>query len=187
MLLSRLPVEIGKMLILTSVKDNLTLNDEPGAKDRRKEAPPSYSSRAPRSENIPPKPTNGLPGHHPTRSQEGNQRRLPNGLGMAPRQTFDIFADPSDQAKHRHRMRRNSESSIASKTLSPEDEQKRKEKYRREREARHRERKDRPPGAASKSKKPVKRLDIIDSLDVTSIYGTGRMLYSSSNYNMHPL
>ena len=99
---------------------------------------------------------------------------MPNGLGFAPRPNLDIFADPPDPAKQRHRLRRNSDSSIASRLLSPEEEQKRREK----REARHRERKDRPPGS-SKSKKP-KRLDIIDSLDVTSIYGTGRTLHSWS-------
>lgn len=69
-------------------------------------------------------------------------------------------------------MRRNSDSSIASRLLSPKEEEQRRERHRREREARHRERKDRLPGS-SKGKKPPKRLDIIDSLDVTSIYGTG--------------
>lgn len=69
-------------------------------------------------------------------------------------------------------MRRNSDSSIASRLLSPEEEQQRRERHRKEREARHRERRDRPPGT-TKGKKPVKRLDVIDSLDVTSIYGTG--------------
>ena len=136
--------------------------------------PPPYSSRPPRSENVPPKPSNGFSGHQSSRSREERpQRQLPNGLGPAPRQELDIFADPPDQTKPRHRMRRNSDSSIASRLMSPEDEQKRRERHRKEREARHRERKDRPPGT-SKSKKPTKRLDIIDSLDVTSIYGTGR-------------
>lgn len=133
--------------------------------------PPPYSNRPQqRPENVPPKSANG--GHHLTRSQEGSQRRLPNGLGLVPRQNLDIFADPLDPAKQRHRMRRNSESSIASRMVSSEEEQKRRERHRKEREARHRERRDRPPGS-SKSKKSTKRLDIIDSLDVTSIYGTG--------------
>lgn len=57
--------------------------------------------------------------------------------------------------------------------MSPEDERKRRERHRREREARHKgDGKSRPPTSA-RSKKPNKQLDIIDSLDVTSIFGTG--------------
>ena len=56
--------------------------------------------------------------------------------------------------------------------MSPEDERKRRERHRREREARHRDGKGRP-STSSRSKKPNKQLDIIDSLDVTSIFGTG--------------
>jgi hypothetical protein len=68
-------------------------------------------------------------------------------------------------------MRRNSETSVADrKPLDPEEEKKRQERKRRERERRHRERDSKDP----KSRKPDRKLDIIDKLDVTSIYGTGR-------------
>jgi hypothetical protein len=62
------------------------------------------------------------------------------------------------------RPRRNSDSSIMEKPLT-EEEKKAKEARRRERERRHKER--------SKTGKPSKRLDLIDQLDATSIYGTG--------------
>lgn len=137
--------------------------------------PPPYTNRPPRSENVPPRARNGISGHHPSRSQDGS-KGLPNGLkARGTPQELDIFADPPEAGKSRHRMRRNSDSSIASKTLSSEDERKRRERKHREREARHRDRADgksKPP-PSSKSKKPSQRLDIIDSLDVTSIYGTG--------------
>lgn len=55
----------------------------------------------------------------------------------------------------------------SSKLLDPEDERRRQE--RRRREERHKDGK-------HKSKRPNRRMDIIDKLDVTSIYGTGRML-----------
>lgn len=54
------------------------------------------------------------------------------------------------------------------KPLDPEDEKRRRERRHREREARHRDGKSR-----SSKKTPSHRLDIIDKLDVTSIYGTG--------------
>lgn len=53
------------------------------------------------------------------------------------------------------------------RSLDPEEEKKRQERRRRER--RHRERE----GKEGRSKKPDRKLDIIDKLDVTSIYGTG--------------
>jgi hypothetical protein len=52
------------------------------------------------------------------------------------------------------------------KLLDPEDDRRRRERRRREREGRHRDGK-------SRSKKTNYQLDIIDKLDVTSIYGTG--------------
>ena len=51
---------------------------------------------------------------------------------------------------------------------SPDEERRRKDRYKREREARHRDAK-----TKSRSKKPSQRLDIIDNLDLTSIYGKG--------------
>lgn len=76
-------------------------------------------------------------------------------------------------------MRRNSDSSIASKIMSPEEERRRRERHRRERDSRHRH----GSGRDGRSKKPVRNLDMIDSLDVTSIYGKG---CESSSLDQHP-
>jgi hypothetical protein len=54
----------------------------------------------------------------------------------------------------------------ASKLFDDDDEKRRRERRHREREARHRDGK-------SRSSRKDRRLDIIDKLDVTSIYGTG--------------
>ena len=58
------------------------------------------------------------------------------------------------------------------KVVDSERERRRRERHRREREARHRDGK---PSSRSKSssKKTPYHMDIIDKLDVTSIYGTG--------------
>jgi len=77
--------------------------------------------------------------------------------------------DPSSPQKRvERRPRRNSESSVMS-TEKPltEEEKKQRELRRRERERRHRDRdgKEKP--------RPNRRMDIIDQLDATSIYGTG--------------
>ena len=133
--------------------------------------PPPYTDRPPRLENHPPKLMNGVSGHHPSRSQEDAKYRPMTGRRPhGPPQ--DIFADPSDPERpHRRPTRRNSDSSIASRQLSPEEEARR--RHRKAREARHRDRenKGRPP--PSRSGKPNRRIDIIDSLDVTSIHGIG--------------
>lgn len=54
----------------------------------------------------------------------------------------------------------------ASKLFDDDDEKRRRERRHREREARHRDGK-------SRSSRKNRQLDIIDKLDVTSIYGTG--------------
>lgn len=63
--------------------------------------------------------------------------------------------------------------------MDPEEERRRRERRRREREARHRDGKPRD-GKSSRSKKANYHMDIIDKLDVTSIYGTGSELSSIS-------
>ena len=90
---------------------------------------------------------------------------------------LDIFADPpSKSASTRappRRPRRNSESSVmdrGSKLLDVDDsEKRRRERRNREREGRSKDTKD----GKSRSGRKDRRLDIIDKLDVTSIYGTG--------------
>jgi hypothetical protein len=90
-----------------------------------------------------------------------------------PTAELDIFADPSETSPKKvdsRRVRRNSDSSLMernAKSLDPEEEKKRQERRRRER--RHRER----DGKDGKPRKPDRKLDVIDQLDATSIYGTG--------------
>lgn len=161
-----------------SDKDNLTLQDNPPPQGM----PPPYNNHIQRGDtmplqstgNLPPKTRNDLSGHHASRSQEDGHHR-PRTAAKPRGHELDIFADPPtpEQQKLRApRMRRNSDSSINSRTTGPEDERRRRERHRREREARHRDGKGRPTGS-SRPKKPNKQVDIIDSLDVTSIFGTG--------------
>ncbi|CAG7942957.1 unnamed protein product [Penicillium salamii] len=90
---------------------------------------------------------------------------------------LDIFADPpSKSASSRappRRPRRNSESSVmdrGSTLLDVDDsEKRRRERRNREREGRSKD----PKDGKSRSGRKDRRLDVIDKLDVTSIYGTG--------------
>lgn len=85
-----------------------------------------------------------------------------------PSQDLDIFADPVESKGQR--LRRNSDSSVLSARKPVDAEEDRKRQERRRRERRERREKD---GKDPKSRKPPKNLDLIDKLDVTSIYGTG--------------
>ncbi|EXJ64376.1 hypothetical protein A1O7_00712 [Cladophialophora yegresii CBS 114405] len=105
--------------------------------------------------------------HRPSNSDE--ERRRQQGKPRGPPNELDIFADPSDASRaHEKRAppRRNSESSVREK---PKDVDPDAERRRRERKIRE----GRDGKGSVKSKKPNARLDIIDKLDVTSIYGTG--------------
>jgi hypothetical protein len=119
------------------------------------------------------------------------RRHAANGSSSRSRPTgeLDIFADPIESPPKKmdpRRVRRNSESSIMSgKFLDPEDEKRRQEKRRRERRAHREATKD------GRSKKPDRKLDLIDKLDVTSIYGTGCKYFetysrSIANFNSIP-
>ncbi|KAJ9609160.1 hypothetical protein H2200_006932 [Cladophialophora chaetospira] len=138
-------------------------------KDSAKPAQPQVNGSA-RRENIPPRnypPRGPPPRHRPSNSDE--ERRRQQGKPRGPPNELDIFADPPDLNRPREKRappRRNSESSIREK---PKDTDPEAEKRRRER----RSREGRDGKTSSKSKKPNGRLDIIDKLDVTSIYGTG--------------
>lgn len=103
-------------------------------------------------------------------------RRLAGGSSghrQRPSGELDIFADPTPPEANAsrspaRRTRRNSDSSVLSKDrlLDPEEEKKRLERKRRERRHREKESKD-------KLRKADRKLDVIDQLDATSIYGTG--------------
>lgn len=68
----------------------------------------------------------------------------------------------------------------ASKLFDDDDEKRRRERRHREREARHRDGKPR-------SSRKDRRLDIIDKLDVTSIYGTGSTWILGYSYQISSL
>ncbi|GLI77275.1 hypothetical protein PoHVEF18_005563 [Penicillium ochrochloron] len=140
-----------------------------------KPTPPAPSSQM-NGTRPPPDGTPRGPSSRPRPPRERPDRRPAEARSKDP---FDIFADPPSQSKgptsssrehtSSRRPRRNSESSVmdrASKLFDDDDEKRRRERRHREREARHRDGKPR-------SSRKDRRLDIIDKLDVTSIYGTG--------------
>ena len=138
------------------------------------------TNRPARVENVPP-PMNGRgPVHRISRSQEEHQQRLRNsGKPRGSEQVLDIFADPIEEGKpYEQRPRRNSDSSVVDrngKPSDPEEERRRRERRHRDSQTRYRDSKGRPIPVANgpRGKKPTPRLDVIDKLDVTSIYGTG--------------
>lgn len=134
------------------------MSDQP--KRRPPPPPPGHSNGAGSiSESVPPRPRILPP-------QPGEERHRYAGKPRDPPGELNIFADPSDKSRER-RPRRNSETSVREKTtklLDPNDD-------RRRRERRHKD-----PRRDGKTKGPSRRLDVIDKLDVTSIYGTGRKL-----------
>ena len=92
-----------------------------------------------------------------------------NGISRPRQQDLDIFADNGPQTKSpERRVRRNSDSSVMDKK-SIDDEKRRQERRRRDRK--EREAQDLKDGKLPK--KATRKLDIIDQLDATSIYGTG--------------
>ncbi|KAI1417301.1 Pal1-domain-containing protein [Hypoxylon sp. FL1857] len=145
---------------------NLTLEDNaksrPGPGRPPMNRPPGSGSRG---ENNPPRGRGQPPSssHRPTRSQEEalRARRMHSASNGG-----DLLKGTSSPQKRpsERRPRRNSDSSMLEKPLTDE-EKKARELRRKERERRHREGKDKP--------RTGRKLDIIDQLDATSIYGTG--------------
>lgn len=139
---------------------------KPAARPEGARVPPrGPPGAAPRGENVPPRGRGQPPSHRPTRSQEEalKARRMQERNGSTGER--NIFDSPPKRTERR--PRRNSESSAMDiERPLTEEERKQKELRRRERERRHREGKD-------KSGKPSRKLDLIDQLDATSIYGTG--------------
>ncbi|KAL8845952.1 MAG: hypothetical protein Q9221_008914 [Calogaya cf. arnoldii] len=156
-------------------QNDLTLTEKFGANGPlQPTGPPPSTHRTLRPENVPPgiQHRPGPPVHRPSRSEE-EQRRLRTGpKPRAAPHASDVFADPPEP---RRRLRRNSDSSIASRSLGSEEDRRRRERRQKEKDAREarRDGRSKQHGASPRSKKPNERLDIIDSLDVTSIYGTG--------------
>lgn len=114
--------------------------------------------------------------HRPTRSQEEQLRARkpppPGSKAPAPKPTTrpSLLDDSPPRKPSQRRPRRNSDSSVMdfdSKTLTAEE--------KRIIEARRRQH------SKSKSTRPSRKMDIIDQLDATSIYGTG------CSYTLSPL
>ncbi|KAK4240129.1 Pal1 cell morphology protein-domain-containing protein [Achaetomium macrosporum] len=125
---------------------------------RRGPPPPMREGAPPPNRRGPP------PNHRPTRSQEEALRakKMQENGDRADR----LNPSRSPQRRPERRPRRNSESSImdVERTMT-EEEKRQRELRRRERERRHRENKDKKPTS--------RKLDIIDQLDATGIYGVG--------------
>ncbi|EGY19680.1 uncharacterized protein VDAG_01696 [Verticillium dahliae VdLs.17] len=144
--------------------DTLTIEDKkpiPARPTNRPPPPPGRENMPPPGRRVPP------PGHRPTRSQEEalRARKLQGDSNRPDRSRPSGPADSPHRRPPAGRPRRNSESSILEKPI-PEEEKKAREARRRERERRHREGKD-------KEKKPQRKLDVIDQLDHTSLFGGG--------------
>lgn len=112
--------------------------------------------------------------HRPTRSQEEAERLALNGIrGSSNTRGALIQVDLFDRvvrgSLENRRPRRNSESSV----LDKGDERKRRERRQREKDGREKDGKPRDV-PSSKSRRANAGLDLIDKLDVTGIYGTGR-------------
>ena len=155
---------------LTVLQKNLALDDK--AIRNGTQVPPPTLGQPPRSENVPPPTKTFGPSQHQLKSKEEDQQRLRTGARPGgPPPPLNVFADPPSTGA---RPRRNSESSLADKNgkvLNSDEERKRRDRRHREREMRHRDRDGRPrPGGP---KKQSRKLDVIDQLDLSSIYGTG--------------
>ncbi|KAI0805510.1 Pal1 cell morphology protein-domain-containing protein [Xylaria sp. FL0064] len=141
---------------------SLDINDSTAKKSQSKPSGGQSSTDRPfrgppRGENIPPQGRGPSSSHRPTRSQEEalRARKMQAGAnGNKP-------TGGSPQRRAEPRLRRNSDSSVMEKPITDEERRMREMRHR-DRERRHRDGKNRP-----------KKLDIIDQLDATSIYGTG--------------
>ncbi|KAF7560886.1 hypothetical protein G7046_g3274 [Stylonectria norvegica] len=167
-----------KSLSAEQIFDSLTLDEKP-TNSRPPTNPPPAAPRRPMDRQPGPRrtdkplPTTGG-SHRPTRSQEEalRARRLQSG-GTRP------GPSESPQRKPTRRVRRNSESSLMDLDAKPITAEERKmiEDKRRESERKRREGRDARDGREgkkdSKSGRPSRRMDIIDQLDATSIYGMG--------------
>ncbi|KAL6409434.1 hypothetical protein AUP68_05808 [Ilyonectria robusta] len=155
-----------------ALQNSLTLDDTTPATDRPK-PPPGGPRRPmdrppPRRGDKPQAPPDGV--HRPTRSQEEALRARRMQAGGAPRPSPN---SPQRKPQQR-RPRRNSESSVLDFDAQPLTEE---EKRMIEAKRRERDRQRRGEGKEkSKSGRPSRRMDIIDQLDATSIYGTGGTL-----------
>ncbi|OAA48569.1 Pal1 cell morphology protein [Metarhizium rileyi] len=180
-----------KSLSAEDIFDSLTLDD---TMVNEKLLPALTAQRRPSDQSLAARSGKPQPDdrHRPTKSQEeaSKLRRPAQGPGSA----LQSGASRSPQKKQVRRQRRNSDSSVMDFNAQPitaeemkiieehrmRDRQRR-EKAAREKESREKEvregresrDKEREGKGRSKSGRPSRRMDIIDQLDATSIYGTG--------------
>ncbi|KAM0561185.1 hypothetical protein ACHAPJ_003689 [Fusarium lateritium] len=170
----------SKSLSAEEIFNSLTLDEANNEQAKQQARRPQNGPPPRRGENGPP-PQNG--NHRPTRSQEEALRaRKMQGSVPRPQNSPQRRAPPG-------RPRRNSESSLVDFDARPitEEEKRmieaaRRREYERQRRPDGKQRSDRGDrerdrrGERSdkdKSSRPSRRMDIIDQLDATSIYGTG--------------
>src|SRR5579862_9214786 len=173
-------------------QENLALDDRPKSSGTQ---PPSESmgrNRIPTEprpdsfqNNLMPRPPSE---YRISRSQQDEARRTSGLPRPEQNQTeLNVFADPFEPPKHRDRRpRRNSESSImdgrSAKFDSEEDRRRRRERRLRESKMPEGSRREGHRHGPSRPRKSNQRLDLIDKLDVTSIYGTGREYHCACPY-----
>ncbi|CAJ2504248.1 Uu.00g116420.m01.CDS01 [Anthostomella pinea] len=161
------PLETRRSPTAEELFDNLIVDDRNSTMQQSRPSggrPPTNRTATGgplRGENIPPHGRGPPPSsHRPTRSQEEAQK----ARRMQAATNGDRIIGGSPQKRSERRLRRNSESSVMEKPMTDE-EKKLREMRNRDRERRHRDRDGKP--------RTQRKLDIIDQLDATSIYGTG--------------
>lgn len=157
--------------------DILTIDDKkptpppPGQQQRPR--PPMGRPGPPRGD----KPHGRGPGsqtHRPTRSQEEALRAKKPGMRPPP-------PNGQNRSPQRRSRRRNSDSSIQESDRPVNDEEKKiRDIRRREHERRNRDR------ARKDGPRPSRKLDVIDQLDASSIYGTGLFHHDGPFDALHP-
>ncbi|KAF3491726.1 uncharacterized protein GIQ15_01243 [Arthroderma uncinatum] len=142
----------------TDLFENLSLED------KGKRRPPQ------RPENVPPTSSSFSGSRPPPQNRRPSNHESSRSRSGKTGQLIDVFADPAESranSQRERRPRRNSDSSLMErpKLLDPDEERRRRERRHREREARHKD------GKSRSRRGHNYKLDIIDKLDVTGIYG----------------
>ena len=159
------------------MQNSLTLDDSKPVNFQPSSLP---NAKRPMERRVPPPRPGEKPGaqpvpnmqkHRPTKSQEEALKARRHAQGSQP------GSSRSPQRKPQRRPRRNSESSIMDLDIKhiTDEERKMIEEKRREKDRLRREGRDGKD--KGRSGRPSRRIDIIDQLDATSIYGTGRKYF----------
>lgn len=177
----------SQSLSAEDIFNSLTLDDSkpvdfqpsslPNAKRpmERRAPPPPRLGEKPGAQPLP-----GMQKHRPTKSQEEALRARKQAQGSQP------GISQSPQRRSQRRPRRNSESSVRDFDTKPITDEERKlvEEKRRAKDKLRREGRDGKD--KGRSGRPSRRIDIIDQLDATSIYGTGLFHHDGPFDALHP-